>query len=304
MANVQGSSADKETPGVAGENSTGTGVLGTAQSGTGVIGTSDGGVGVWGHSNSSSGTGGVSETGIGVHGVSPVGPGVRGDSKTGDGVVGTGRRGVVGSSPDFQGVYGHSDTNAGVVGESQDFDGVFGISHNPAHAGVSGHNPTGLAGYFDGDVVVTRDIRVAGDIRIAGADCAENFDAVEQVAAPPGTVMVLDDTGGLRAGDSDYDRRVAGVVSGADGFRPAVIMDSRPGGDGAGRVPVALVGKVYCKVDGTHVPIAVGDLLTTSRTPGHAMKAEDAGRAFGAVLGKALAPCADRGLIPILVTLQ
>jgi hypothetical protein len=45
--------------------------------------------------------------------------------------------------------------------------------------------------------------------------------------------------------------------------------------------------------------------LTTSPTPGHAMKAVDALKAFGAVIGKALKPL-DRGvdMIPILVTLQ
>jgi hypothetical protein len=35
---------------------------------------------------------------------------------------------------------------------------VFGISHNPAAAGVSGvsgHNPGGLADFFEGDVTVT-----------------------------------------------------------------------------------------------------------------------------------------------------
>jgi len=51
--------------------------------------------------------------------------------------------------------------------------------------------------------------------------------------------------------------------------------------------------------------VEVGDLLTTSATPGHAMKATDNARAFGAVLGKALAPLpSGKGLVPILVTLQ
>jgi hypothetical protein len=57
-------------------------------------------------------------------------------------------------------------------------------------------------------------------------------------------------------------------------------------------------------VDGGYGAIEVGDLLTTSPTPGHAMKATDPSRAFGAVLGKALKPwAAGRGLIPILVAL-
>jgi len=68
---------------------------------------------------------------------------------------------------------------------------------------------------------------------------------------------------------------------------------------------VALLGKVYCKVDATAAPVAVGDLLTTSDTPGYAMKATDPQRAFGAVLGKALQPLpAGSGLIPVLVALQ
>ncbi|WP_433734862.1 hypothetical protein ACQP0C_42005 (plasmid) [Nocardia sp. CA-129566] len=78
------------------------------------------------------------------------------NTANGDGVVGVGRRGVVGLSEAFQGVYGHSGTNAGVVGESEQFDGVFGVAKDPARAGVSGHNSArGLAGWFDGHVVVT-----------------------------------------------------------------------------------------------------------------------------------------------------
>jgi hypothetical protein len=68
---------------------------------------------------------------------------------------------------------------------------------------------------------------------------------------------------------------------------------------------VALVGRVYCKVDADSAPIETGDLLTTSHTPGHAMKALDDARAFGSVLGKALASMpSGRGMLPILVALQ
>ena len=71
------------------------------------------------------------------------------------------------------------------------------------------------------------------------------------------------------------------------------------------RKPIALLGKVFCKVDASFEPVRVGDLLTTSSTPGHAMKAVDPATAFGAVIGKALRPLKEgQGLIPILVTLQ
>jgi hypothetical protein len=100
-----------------------------------------------------------------------------------------------------------------------------------------------------------------------------------------------------------YDRRVAGVVSGAGDYRPAMVLDQRI--SSADRIPVALVGKVYCKVDADPAPIAVGDLLTTSWRPGFAMKAIDPAQAFGAVIGKALKPLrSGQGLIPILVALQ
>jgi len=41
-------------------------------------------------------------------------------------------------------------------------------------------------------------------------------------------------------------------------------------------------------VDAERAPIAVGDLLTTSDTPGHAMKAVDPVRSFGSVIEEAL----------------
>ena len=70
-------------------------------------------------------------------------------------------------------------------------------------------------------------------------------------------------------------------------------------------MPIALIGKVYCKVDTSYGAIEVGDLLTTSPTSGHAMKARDPLKAFGAVIGKALRSIENgAGLIPILVSLQ
>jgi hypothetical protein len=70
-------------------------------------------------------------------------------------------------------------------------------------------------------------------------------------------------------------------------------------------MPLALLGKVYCRVDAQYAPVEIGDLLTSSPTQGHAMKASDPSLAFGAVIGKALRRQeSGRGLIPILITLQ
>jgi hypothetical protein len=142
----------------------------------------------------------------------------------------------------------------------------------------------------------------SGDILIANADCAEEFDmAVAEIE--PGTVVVLTDSGGLAPSESPYDTRVAGIVSGAGSYRPGLVLDRRS--TGSRRAPVALLGKVYCRVDASETPVRIGDLLTTSSRAGHAMRASDPLRAFGAVLGKALAPLpSGSGLIPVLVTLQ
>jgi hypothetical protein len=141
-----------------------------------------------------------------------------------------------------------------------------------------------------------------GDIVLRNADCAEEFDVAEEVEA--GTVMVLDALDAcLRPSTTAYDRRVAGVVSGVGGYRAGIVFDRQPGTKN--RRAVALAGKVYCKVDARNGAIEIGDLLTTSSTPGHAMTTRDPIKAFGAVIGKALQPFAEgTGLIPILVGLQ
>jgi hypothetical protein len=154
-----------------------------------------------------------------------------------------------------------------------------------------------------GDVFMAGTLSVAKDVILTGADCAEHFDLVEDARCEPGTVMTISTDGALDASAQAYDKKVAGVVSGAGRFRPAIVLDKQPCDEG--RLPVALFGKVYCKVDAQYAPIEVGDMLTTSDTVGHAMKACDPVRAFGAVIGKALANLTDgRGLIPILISLQ
>jgi hypothetical protein len=142
-----------------------------------------------------------------------------------------------------------------------------------------------------------------GDIILRNADCAEDFDVAEMASIGPGTVVALDANGAVRESRDAYERAVAGVVSGAGDLKPGIRLDRRD--TGRTRLPVALVGKVFCKADATFGAIQAGDLLTSSPTPGHAMKASDPARAFGAVIGKALTPLASgRDLIPILVALQ
>ncbi len=120
--------------------------------------------------------------------------------------------------------------------------------------------------------------------------------------ASTGTVVEIGDQAGLRVAQGSYSRRVAGIIAGAGNLRPGIVL----GRTGAtGQLPVALMGRAYCKADASCAAIDVGDLLTTAVTPGHAMKASDPARAFGAVLGKSLGALrSGTGLLPVLIALQ
>jgi len=280
---------DANGEGVIGRSGANVGVAGQSDTGRGVHGTSNTNIGISGDSQLSAGVRGTSVRGRGTEGLSDAGEGVVGISKTNDGVLGASEAGGAG-------VTGKSQTGSGVNGLSNAGTGVFGQSNS----GFGVHGKGGrLAGFFEGDVEVT------GDIRLRNADCAEDFDIAGARAVDPGTVMVLDVDGALAASAHAYDKRVAGVVSGAGEFRPGIVLDKRGGQPGAVRQPIALLGKVFCKVDAQFGVIEVGDLLTTSATPGHAMRTSDPARAFGAVIGKAMLPWRDGcGLIPILIALQ
>jgi hypothetical protein len=153
------------------------------------------------------------------------------------------------------------------------------------------------------DLVVKGSATIGGDVFLTGGDCAEDFDVSTSEDVEPGTVMVMNQEGILEPCRQAYDKRVTGVISGAGDLRPGIVLDKRR--TQHNRMPVALLGKVYCKVDAGYGSVELGDLLVTSPTPAHAMRAGDPARAFGAVIGKALRGLeSGRGLVPILVSLQ
>ncbi|MFJ9101132.1 hypothetical protein ACIRJM_22005 [Streptomyces sp. NPDC102405] len=254
------------------------------------------------------------QAGVGVKGVSEKQDGVQGFSKNFDhfGVIGDNQAGVGvrGQSAAHDGVQGftHAPGKAGVVGVCDDpvgANGVLGRSNNAS--GVVGQSASGigvlavggrLAGRFEGNVEVT------GDIVLTNAgDCAEHFLVVDEEANPGSVVVLENDEAMLAQSRQAYDKRVVGVVSGAGECKPGVILGNRHSGQN--RKPIALLGKVFCKVDARYSAIEVGDMLTTSPTVGHAMKAADATQAFGSIIGKALSPLPyGQGLVPIIVTLQ
>lgn len=161
---------------------------------------------------------------------------------------------------------------------------------------------------IDGDYNNTGRSRIIVDeVQITGgSDFAEMFDVAPaaDVRLEAGMLVSIDEEhpGDLIVSAADYDVKVAGVISGAGGVKPGMMMGQK-GTSADGAQPVAITGRVYVKADATREAIRPGDLLTTSALPGHAMKAADAGRRAGAVIGKAMTPLAKGKTGEVLVLL-
>jgi len=208
------------------------------------------------------------------------------------------------------------EAHGGAVGMSLFYDGaanrleVRGHSfYAPGTAHLVVARDTGHVGI--GTASPEAPLDVAGVVRagalevVAGADLVEGF-ATSDGEPPPGSVLVIDPDrpGRLRRSHRAYDRRVAGVVSGAGGVRHGLRL-GQPGLDGD--VLVAMTGRVWVRATADGGPIRPGDRLTTSGRSGRAMRvADDAGeRAAGAVLGKAMTALeSGDGLVLALVNLQ
>lgn len=140
-----------------------------------------------------------------------------------------------------------------------------------------------------------------------GSDLSEQFDIGNTSLLPqPGMVVSIDpeNPGRLSLCNKAYDRRIAGVISGAGGIKTGMLM-GQSGSKADGEHPVALIGRVYVWADASNGPIEPGDLLTSGNLPGYAMKVTDHNRASGAILGKAMSGLSEgQGLILTLVSLQ
>jgi len=147
-----------------------------------------------------------------------------------------------------------------------------------------------------------------------GADFAELIEADESVSPEtesyqPGDVLVISpETGKLRKSNKPYSTLVAGIYS-----TKAAFLGNQGIADetSARMLPVALVGVVPTKVNAENGAIHPGDLLTTSSTPGYAMRASPVVvrgvkvYRTGTIVGKALEPLKNgKGVIKVLVTLR
>lgn len=142
-----------------------------------------------------------------------------------------------------------------------------------------------------------------GDIVLQGGDCAEEFSAFEGHDIEPGMVVESAGAEQVRPVSSAFSKAVVGVVSGANGLRPGIVLHRVNGRKST--VPVALAGKVYCRADASYGAIAVGDLLASSPTLGHAMRVDEPSSYIGCIVGKALDALPEgRGEVLMLVGMR
>jgi hypothetical protein len=271
--------------------------------------------------------------GYAIHGINnDTGGAIRGEaggnSSSAIGVTGVGYWGIYATSTSATG-YGAVITSSGAGGRALQ---VSGISEFLSPAEFRGGSDASLGGggyvtigpvtganiVIDNNEIMARNNGAVstlylnndgGSVRvpvleITGADVAERFPCSEPTE--PGTVMELDpaNPGQLRISKGAYNKRVAGVVSGAGGLPAGAILGNLPGQED--NPPIAMSGRVWVKCETSAGAIEVGDLLTTSDTPGHAMKVTNFDGAHGCVIGKAMSTlkAGETGLVLVLVNLQ
>ncbi len=295
------------------------GVIGVVDVGTGAAAITNGGIGLYADGTT------MATKGVGVNGPTRGYSGVQGTTNfdgNSDVDINGFEIGLLGVSTgdtvsDNFGVYGYSN-NIGVFGNGVRLAGKFTGDVEVGENGemtLTGPQLTMQASTGERAIVLDADADGVGRIEAGkfevtgGSDLSENFDIAPATGSgriEPGTVVSIDpaSVGQLTVSTEAYDRKVAGIVSGAGGVRTGMVMGQR-GSVADGAYPIALTGRVYVKADASGLPIRPGDLLTTSDLPGYAMRVSDHTRAPGATIGKAMTALeTGRGLVLVLVTLQ
>jgi len=226
--------------------------------------------------------------------------------------------------------YTESETGQAVVGIANNNTGnsvgayFRGDGDGTASVGVVGHHYWGGVGVgawsytgdliraYAGDYPNTTNLRFrvtnAGNVNADGtytspaADFAELLPAGEP-GLEPADVLSINAVGQLVKSTTAYQTSVAGVYS----TKPAFLGGSEQASEesiAASDIPMAVVGVVPVKVTNENGTVHAGDLLVTSSTAGHAMRAGD-NPPNGSVLGKALeTQTGTTGVITMLVMAQ
>ena len=175
--------------------------------------------------------------------------------------------------------------------------------------GMFSNSPTGGA-YFrdkDGKDRVSLGVHVNGKgfVFVNGTgvhDYAEILELGTREGISPGSVVAYDaKAGGLVPASAANARQVVGVISGAGGLSPGMVIGSRA--DESRDLPVSMSGVIHVRVSAEAGAVQPGDLLMPSSVPGVGMRAADLGTAGGRVFGKALEPWSGsgEGLVLMLV---
>jgi hypothetical protein len=190
--------------------------------------------------------------------------------------------------------------------------GVYGTALGSG-TGVYGRSVGGYGGYFDTDATEDIALWVEGTASVGiltirgGADLAEAFELSEPTSeVVPGMLVMIDPDhpGKITLAKGAYNPLVAGIVSGANELKPGMILGAFE--DRRDTKPIALTGRVWTLVDATNEGVEPGNLLTSSDTPGYAMRVTSKELAHGATIGKAMSrlPKGEKGLVLVLVNLQ
>lgn len=216
-------------------------------------------------------------SGIGVYGYS---------TKTGVGVLGqAGINGSTGTAGKFENVNTDNATPALIVTSNGRGGNALLVSNlaNSGNIAIFQHSSSNKAridisgkGYFNSGT------------QNSGADVAEAFAVVGGVETyEPGDVLVI--ATGYKRTVEKCSKPYAASVLGVHATRPGVLLTEHDiDADLSSLVPMGVVGVLPTKVTNEGGPISAGDMLVTSSTAGHAMKADPAKLGFGMVLGKAL----------------
>ncbi len=276
--------------GVYAESQDNAGAVGRSTNGNGVEGYSTNGYGVFAHSDNDDS---IFVDGAGANGVRVASAGDHGVYVDSAGWMGVGVW-----SASVAGMWVHSANQDGILVDTAGWDGV----HVTGPVGGSYYG-AGMMGAEDFTVLNTGEVRSKVGFSTPSSGFAQILPITGIVADyEAGDVIVMGDTGEMRVALAEVQSSptVIGVYANSAGFLGGQSVVTNEAASG---IAVTIMGIVPVKVSAENGSIQPGDLLVTSSTPGHAMRADNPKP--GTILGKALEPLDEgTGIILVLLLLQ
>ena len=156
---------------------------------------------------------------------------------------------------------------------------------------VSGVNNSVFRVDFEGDVFADGVISAAATAITSGnADIAEEYNVLDD--SDQGDLVIISEYQNIKKANKPYQKELFGIISTAPGFK----LSLKNSEGNLNPKPVALAGRVPVKVSTENGEIEPGDYLTSSSTPGVAMKATVPGQVVGKALESFTADCLTPGV--------